>query len=88
MTIWENDYGEQFEDFDDAWESVSENMTVDDYLQYMEDHVDVRKLLQWAWKQAGFVDDWYAMLDDAETQYFKDNYHKIEVEDENDEEEE
>lgn len=75
--MWENDYGDEFETEDEAREDAVENMTKEDYLEYFENHVNTRELLEWAWRQVTFFEDFENQLMDAEDAYFNDCYHKI-----------
>ena len=87
-TIWENDFGEEFETQEEARENVYERMELDDYLTRISDIIDVDKLLRWAWGKADFFETFDEEVLDAERRFFEDNYHECVVEDEEKEEDE
>lgn len=93
MTIWKNDFGEQFDTFDEARENVFENMRLDDYFERMAaQFTDSEELLRTIYNRIhgrlnkGSRFDFWELFEDesytAEEQFFNDNYYEIETEEE------
>ena len=84
-TLYETDYGEQYEDYDDAIQSVIKNMSLDELFDALEETISMRTLLAWAWKQADFVDRFCDEICEAEDTWAQQYVTEIEVEDEEEE---
>lgn len=80
-TVWENDFGEEFETEEEAHDNLYERMELDDYLTRIGDRVDVQKLLRWAWRQGGFYEAFYDEIVAAEDSFFEENYREVQAED-------
>ena len=55
--MYETDYGEIFESCDDAMQAVVDNMSIDELFDAIEERIPYRTLLEWAWKQHNFFDE-------------------------------
>ena len=84
-TIYETDYGEQYEDHDEAVQSVIANMELSELFTALEDKISMRTLLDWAWKQPNFFDDFCDEICDAEYDWAEQYVTEIDVEDEDEE---
>lgn len=85
-TMYATDYGEQYEDYEDAVQSVIENMSLDELFNALEETISMRTLLEWAWKQADFIDHFCDEICIAEEKWAQDYVSEIEVEDEDEDE--
>ena len=79
-TIYETDYGEQYEDHDEAVQSVIDNMDLSETFNAIEDNMSMRTLLEWAWKQPNFFEDFCDEICDAEYDWAERYVTEIEVE--------
>ena len=84
-TIYKTDYGEQYEDHDEAVQSVIENMELSELFTALEDKISMRTLLDWAWKQPNFFDDFCDEICEAEYDWAEQYVTEIDVEDEDEE---
>lgn len=85
-TMYETDYGEQYEDYEDAVQSVIDNMSLDELFDALEETISMRTLLEWAWKQADFIDYFGDDICIAEEKHAQQYVTEIEVEDEDEDE--
>ena len=81
-TMYETDYGEQYEDYESAIQSMIENMTLDELFDALEETISMRTLLEWAWKQESFMDHFCDDVCIAEEKWAQQYVQEIEVEDE------
>lgn len=81
-TMYETDYGERYEDYNDAIQSVTYNMSLDELFTALEDTMSMRTLLEWAWKQPDFVDRFCDEICEAEDKWAQQYVTEIEVEEE------
>lgn len=85
-TIWENEFGEQFETEEEARDAMYDNMELADYIEGLADKIDLRSLLEWCWQNTDnkFIEDFEDKIYEVEDDFFNENYHEVEVEDEDD----
>lgn len=85
-TIWENDFGEQFDTMEEARDAMYDNMELTDYIEGLADKIDIRSLLEWCWFHTDnkFIEDFEDKIYEVEDDFFNENYHEVEVEDEED----
>lgn len=85
-TIWENEFGEQFETEEEAREDVYESMELQDYINGLAEKIDKSQLLEWCWQQTKgkFIDDFNDEIAEVEDDFFRENYYEVEVENEED----
>ena len=79
--MYETDYGEQYEDYEDAVQSMIDNMSLDELFTALEETISMRTLLKWAWKQESFVDRFCDEICEAEDTWARQYITEIEVED-------
>lgn len=85
-TIWENEFGEQFETEEEARENAFDTMALGEYIDRLAKKIDKSQLLEWCWQQTHgkFIDDFNDEIAEVEDDFFRDNYYEVEVEDEED----
>ena len=81
-TIWESDFGEQFDTIEEAHDAVYEKMELSDYIEGLADKIDIKTLIEWCWHNPKFIDDFEDQICEVEDDYFNEHYYEIEVEDE------
>ena len=96
-SIWENEFGEQFDTYDEARENVYEHMELDDYFERMAAQFnDPEALMSTIYNRIdarlsqGHPFNFWDLFEDesyvAEEQFFNDNYYEVEPEDEEEDE--
>lgn len=80
--MWENDWGEEFDTEEEARENIHEHMDRDDYKWRLGYIISCDKLLAWAMEQDAFYERFQEEISRAEGEFFEDNYHEVEEEDE------
>lgn len=84
MSHWENDFGDEFETREEAFEDVTEKMDDMDLARGLESIIEFKVLLEWAMKQDGFWDHFCDEIEQAEMEFFDDNYYEV-IDEEEDE---
>lgn len=90
-SIWENEFGEQFDTYEEARENVYEHMELNDYFERMAaQFIDSETLLRTIYIRIdnlldeGYRFNFWDLFEDeshtAEEQYFNDNYYEVEPE--------
>ena len=82
MTKWKNDFGDIFDTEEEARDSISDYITIEDYIVLIS--LDFRKALEIILRRC--PEEINNELSEVEEEFFKDNYYEIGVEDEEDEE--
>lgn len=82
MSHWENEFGDEFETREEALESVTERMDDRDLTCALEYSIGFSVLLDWAMQQDGFWDHFCDEIEQAEMEFFSDNYYEVEDEEE------
>lgn len=78
MPYYENDWGEQFDDWDDALENTRDRMQKKDYEKYLGYSIPHDALLKWAMSQDQFWDVFVEEVNHAEINFFEDHCHEVE----------
>ena len=84
MTKWENEFGDTFDTEEEARDSISDYITIEDYSVLIS--LDFRKAFEIILRRC--PEEIEDKLSEAEEKFFKDFYYEIGVEDEEDEEDE
>ena len=82
MRHWENDWGDEFETREDAFEDARTRMNRVDLDEEMGMVLSFSDLLDWCWQQPNFIDDFYDAIEEAEQNYFENNYYEVEDDEE------
>ena len=77
-----NDWGEEFENREEAMENVQERMTWECYTDFFEMNCPFQKLFEFARKCDNFFETFEDEFCQAEEQFYKDFYHEEEEEEE------
>ena len=73
--MWVNDYGDEFDTRDDAYQDAEERLDADDILSWIVGHYPASTILEWMGEKA--LDPTMECIDE----YFKWNYMKVEDDD-------
>lgn len=73
--MWINDYGDEFDTRDDAYQDAEERLDADDILSWIVGHYPASTILEWMGEKA--LDPTMECIDE----YFKWNYMKVEDDD-------
>ena len=86
-TIWESEFGEQFETEEDARENMYCAMELSDYIDGLAEKIDKSRLLEWCWMRTDgkFLDDFYDEISDVEDDFFHENYYEVETDEDEEE---
>lgn len=76
--MWVNDYGDEFDTRDDAYQDAEERLDADDILSWIVGHYPASTILEWMGEKA--LDPTMECIDE----YFKWNYMKVEDDDNED----
>lgn len=82
MSHWENEFGDEFETREEAFEDVTEKMNDMDLACSLESIIGFKALLDWAMAQDGFWEHFCDEIEQAEMEFFSDNYYEVEDEEE------
>ena len=81
-THWENEWGDEFETEEEAREDSYERMDHTDLNEELGMVLSYNDLLNWCWKQPNFIDEFWEAIEEAERNYFENNYYEVEDEEE------
>ena len=81
-THWENDWGDEFETREDAFNDACERMDRTDLNEELGMVLSYSDLLDWCWRQPNFIDEFYEAIEEAERNWFENNYYEVEDEEE------
>ena len=73
MIYYTNEWGGQFDTYEEAREATLENFEAEDLSDYLETAISFYTLLEWAMKQPKFFEDFEDKIHAAE-EYFCDTY--------------
>ena len=76
-THWENEWGDEFETREDAFEDACERMDSTDLDEELGMVLSFSDLLDWCWRQPNFMDDFDDAIQKAERNYFENNYYEV-----------
>ena len=81
-THWENNCGDEFETREDAFDDACGRMTRVDLDEELGMVLSFSDLLDWCWNQPNFVDEFYEAIEEAQRDYFENNYYEVEDDEE------
>ena len=84
-TIWVGSDGEEYDTQDEAWEQACAEFDLSDFFAYIDDTMSFEEFFDRVSKMPGFWDEFERDFDNAELDYFDDNYKEKEVDVEEDE---
>lgn len=86
-TIWESEFGAQFETEEEAREDALCTMELNEYIDGLAGKIDKSRLLEWCWMHTDgkFFDDFYDEISDVEDDFFRENYYEVETDEDEEE---